>query len=71
MKKLPKQDSDRISKKLESVLGNPFGYFEKLEGMSLFRLRVGKFRVIAAISFGEKKITCVSVGLRKNVYERL
>jgi len=71
LKKLQKEEISRISEKLELTLNEPLLFFEKLEGMALYKLRIGKFRVIAAVNFNQRKIICVSVGLRKNVYRRL
>ncbi len=71
MKKLQKQEIERISKKLEDAASEPMLFFSKLEGAELYRIRMGKFRVIASISFQQKKIICMSVGLRKNVYKKI
>ena len=71
MKKLQKQEIERISKKLEAAAKEPMPYFSRLEGTALHKIRIGKFRVIASIDFPQKKITCLSVGLRKNIYRNL
>lgn len=69
--KLQKEEIERVSKKLEIAAEQPLVYFEKLEGFNLYKTRIGKFRVIASINFQLKKITCLSVRLRKNVYRKL
>ena len=71
MKKLEPQLRERIKKKLRIAAENPFAYFEKLQGSELFKLRVGKHRIIAQISVPKKQITALSVGHRKNVYDKL
>ncbi|MFH1588701.1 MAG: hypothetical protein ABIA76_05175 [Candidatus Diapherotrites archaeon] len=71
LKKLQKHEISRIKKKLISISENPFLFFERLHGTKLFKLRIGKFRVVASINSFDKKITCVSVALRKKIYKKL
>jgi len=61
---------ERIKKKLETVRQNPLQYFERLSGQQLFKLRIGKYRAIAQISIAQKKITLLSIGHRKNIYDK-
>jgi len=62
---------ERIKEKLRAAQENPMLYFERLSGLELYKLRVGKFRVIAVINFREKTISPISVKLRKNAYDQL
>lgn len=62
---------ERIKKKLESTRQNPLQYFERLSGQQLFKLRIGKYRIIAQISIAQNKITLLSIGHRKNIYNKL
>lgn len=71
LKKLEEQLRERIKKKLETTKENPFLYFERLKGHELFKLRVGKYRIIAQISTVKKQVTVISVGRRKSVYDKL
>ena len=71
LKKLEEQLRERIKKKLETTKENPFLYFERLKGHELFKLRVGKYRIIAQISTPKKQITLISIGHRKNIYDKL
>ena len=71
LKKLQKFEIVRIKEKLTSAQENPLHYFERLPGHELFRIRIGKFRVIASINFNARTITLISVGLRKNIYKKL
>lgn len=58
---------DRILRKLEIAKTNPLRYFERLEDSSIFKLRVGDYRVIADIS--KNLIEVRLIGHRKNVYD--
>lgn len=71
LKKLESQLRERIKKKLETAQKEPFLYFERLKGHDLFKLRIGKYRVIAQINPVKKQIILLSIGYRKNVYEKL
>ncbi|MBI5553789.1 MAG: type II toxin-antitoxin system RelE/ParE family toxin [Candidatus Diapherotrites archaeon] len=71
LKKLQSSERERIKEKSRVSQENPLLFFERLTGNELFKLRVGSFRVIALIHFGKKTITALSVGLRKNVYDKL
>ena len=71
LKKLEKKESERIKKKLETAKENPWLYFQRLAGYEFFRLRVGKYRIIASIIPREKRIYLMSVRLRKKAYDRL
>jgi len=62
---------ERIKKKLESTRQNPLQYFERLSGQQLFKLRIGKYRIIAQISIAQNKITLLSIGHRKKVYDKI
>lgn len=62
---------DRIYRKLDSVMQNPFHFFEKLSQRNEFKLRVGDYRVIAEINQSIKIIFIHNVGHRKNIYENI
>lgn len=70
IRKLETSTQKRIEAKLTTAAQNPRLYFEGLTGAPLFKLRVGDYRVIAKISFAEKKVFLLSVSHRKKVYER-
>lgn len=69
LKKISKQDSEIILKKLYSIRGNPFLYLKRMKGKKLWRLRVLKYRVIIDIIISGKKIIVLKIGHRKKVYE--
>ena len=71
LKKLEAQTKGRIKKKLEKTRQEPMLYFERLTGHDLFKLRVGKYRIIAQVSPMKKQILLLSIGHRKNVYGKL
>ena len=70
LKKLEKTERERIKEKLLTASINPWNYFQRLTGHDLFRIRIGKYRVIAQINSTKKKITLLSVH-RKKVYREL
>lgn len=61
----------RIFNKIISTKENPFHFFERLEGRSDYRLRIGDYRAIADIIESSKRIEITRIGHRKNVYKRL
>ena len=71
LKKLDRQTREMVKKKLEKTQSEPLLFFERLSGSALFKLRVGKYRIIAQISSIKKQIILLSIGHRKNVYNKL
>jgi mRNA interferase RelE/StbE len=69
LSKLEKQTADRITKKVDSIVENPFSYIERLVGMDLYKLRIGDYRVIMGVDRGKLVILVVEVGHRKNIYK--
>lgn len=70
-KKLETALRERIKKKIQTVRQEPFLYFERLSGQELFKLRIGKYRIIAEINSIKKTITLLSIGHRKNIYDKI
>lgn len=68
LKKIPKQDSDIILKKLYSIRENPFPHLKKLKGEKLWRLRILKYRAILDILISGKRIIVLRIGHRKKIY---
>lgn len=64
--KLPKETRIRIFDKIMSSYNNPLRFFERLEGRTDYKLRVGDYRVIADI---KDKIEITKIGRRKNIYK--
>lgn len=69
LSKLEKSIADRIIKKTDSILDDPFSYIERLTGFNLYKLRVGDYRVVMSIDRGNLVILVVEVGHRKNIYD--
>ena len=70
LKKLDNKSAERIIDKIEESLDKPEHFFKRLAGREEFRLRIGDYRAIARILKQEKKIFVISIGHRKNIYER-
>jgi len=71
LKKLEKKERERIKQKLSLSCKDPWMYFQRLTRHDLFRIRIGKYRVITQINTRENKITLLSVKHRKKVYKNL
>ena len=67
--KLDKQIAQRIWKKVMAAKENPDHFFERLEGRTDYKLRVGDYRAIAEIDNENKRIEITMIGHRKNVYK--
>ena len=68
IKKLPKNITGIILRKVYSIRDNPLRYLKKLEGTKLWRLRVMDYRVIIDILISGRKIFVVTVDKRERVY---
>lgn len=68
---LQKDLRKRIYTKLISTKENPFHFFERLEGRTDYKLRIGDYRAIADIDQITRKIEVTLIGHRKNVYKSL
>lgn len=68
LKKLDKNQSEAILKKIYSIKEEPFSHLKKIKGSKLWRLRVMKYRAIIEVIFSKKELYVVSIGHRKNVY---
>jgi len=68
--KLNKDTSKRIFKKIQETKENPHHYFIRLTNRQEYKLRVGDYRVIADINDSEIIIYIITIGHRKNIYDR-
>ena len=69
LEKLDKSITSRIVKNIEEMQEDPFKKdVRRLKGSSLFRLRVGDYRVIFEIQ--NTTITIMKIGYRQHIYER-
>ena len=69
LKKLDKKTKIRIMNKLERSKSNPEEHFARLKGLTLWKSRVGDYRIIASIE--KSFIRILRIGHRKNVYKNL
>ncbi|MFH1520158.1 MAG: type II toxin-antitoxin system RelE/ParE family toxin [Candidatus Micrarchaeota archaeon] len=63
---LNKESQNRVISVLERVIVRPYSFALRLSGSNLYRIRVGKLRVIVDIL--EEKIIVLKIGNRENVY---
>jgi mRNA interferase RelE/StbE len=68
LEKLDKATSSRMVKRLEMAALNPFPYLKRLEGVPLFSLRVGDYRLIVNLDLNRRMILVIRIGHRKKVY---
>jgi mRNA interferase RelE/StbE len=61
----------RIYNKIISTKENPYHFFIRLEGRTDFKLRIGKYRVIADINDKIKRIEVTLIDLRSKIYKKL
>ncbi|HLC96650.1 MAG TPA: type II toxin-antitoxin system RelE/ParE family toxin [Candidatus Nanoarchaeia archaeon] len=71
LESIPKDIKERIFNKIISTKNNPFRFFERLEGRTDFKLRIGDYRAIADIHRSEMKIEVTRIGHRKNIYKNI
>lgn len=71
LEKLPAQVKERIFNKISSTKENPLHFFERLEGRTDYKLRIGDYRAIADIEQNDKKIKITRIGHRKNIYNNI
>ena len=60
---------NRIISKVEMIKDSPYRFVKHLEGVPLFSLRVGDYRIIMDITSSKMIILVLRIGLRKNVYD--
>jgi mRNA interferase RelE/StbE len=71
LKKLEKNDQERIIKSLERIRIRPEAHITKLVGDPGYKLRVGDYRVILDIEKEKFIILVLMIGHRKNIYEKI
>ena len=69
--KLPENVRENLKPEIDALEQNPRPYgCKKLVGMEdLYRIRVGKYRIIYMIDEKENNIVFLDVGLRKSIYD--
>jgi mRNA interferase RelE/StbE len=71
LRKLEKNDQERIIKSLERIRIRPETHVTKLVGDLGYKLRVGNYRLILDIEKEELVILVLLIGHRKNIYEKI
>jgi len=71
LKKLPKELSERIMRKLVFISDTPQSFMKKLESEKVWSLRIGDYRVLIDVYEDKKLIEVLKVGHRKDIYKRL
>ena len=66
---VPKELRKRIYDKIISTKENPLHFFERLEGRTDYKLRIGDYRAIADIDQASQRMVITLIGHRKNVYQ--
>ena len=69
LKKLPRNISERIFNKVESIKENPFHFLEHYEG-KYYKLRIGDYRTLIDIDFENKILIVQVVDKRGRIYKR-
>ena len=67
--KLPSQDIERILRKTSDVEENPFLYLERLTNSTLFKFRVGHYRIIVDVVNDKLMLYLLKVKKRSRVYD--
>jgi mRNA interferase RelE/StbE len=68
--KLPNDVQIRIVSTLDRIKIRPHAHILKLVGSPYFRLRVGDYRVILDVQGNTLLIFVISIGHRKNIYQK-
>ena len=71
LKKCQKEDAGRIINKIEGLVKKPFPSESiKLHSKdNLFRIRVGKYRIIYKVKYKEKILLITEIGKRGKIYK--
>lgn len=68
--RLDRPISRRVVAKLERIAVDPLRFFQRLVGYDLYKLRVGDYRILAAISREHQKVLVQRIDHRSRVYGR-
>ncbi len=60
-----------ILKKLKKVVEDPLHFLERLSGYTLYKLRVGNYRVILRVDTTNNRLQVIMVDHREKIYKRL
>ena len=69
LNKLPKNLSERIVNKVNSIKENPFHFLEHYEG-EYYKLRIGDYRALIDIDFERKVLIIQLIDKRGKIYKK-
>ncbi|PIN73629.1 hypothetical protein COV20_05390 [Candidatus Woesearchaeota archaeon CG10_big_fil_rev_8_21_14_0_10_45_16] len=69
LRKIHKDESRRIIKKVNSIVDDPRHYLETLVDIRSYKLRIGDFLALIDIDDLKKSISVVLIGHRKEIYK--
>ncbi len=69
--KLPQHIGKRIFNKIRESKHKVSHYWDRLEGRTDYRIRIGHYRAIADIDHEKKLIFVTKVGHRSKIYEKI
>jgi len=67
--KLPRQIAHRIVSKVNTIREEPFHFLEHYEGVGIFKLRVGRYRLLVDVDLKTSTISVQTLGHRRNIYK--
>ena len=74
-KKLPKKIQSKVLEAFEFLSKNPYSEILKIKKMkgpeSLFRIRIGDYRIVYEVNNGKLIVIIIKIGNRKDVYKNL
>ena len=69
LRKIEKDDAQRIIRKVNSIVDDPHHYLETLVGFKFFKLRIGDFRALVDINSQTLTLSVLFIGHRRDVYK--
>lgn len=69
LRKLERDITIRIIKKVELIKENPIVYIKKLVGKEEWSLRIGDYRAIISLDNKNETLSVLKIGHRKNIYD--
>lgn len=73
LKKVPKEDSRKILRKIEALQVDPFpcNVYKKIQGEeNLYRIRSGDYRILYRVIDSKVIILILTIGHRKDIYQK-
>jgi len=69
LRKIHPPDAQRIIKKVNSIVDEPFHYLEILVDIKSYKLRVGDYRILIDVEENKRILSVVLIGHRKDIYQ--